>query len=686
MRISSSWLAEFVVLPPPDELAQLFEMAGIGVESRHSEAGDEHWSLEVTSNRGDWLSATGLAREVSAMTGALRHTPPAEVAEAGELLTRQIAVAVEDSEDCPRYVARLIEDLRVGDSPPWLQERLHACGLRPISNVVDITNYVMLETGQPLHAFDADKIAEQRIVVRRAGAGEKLVTLDGVERSLTEDVLVIADARRPIGVAGIMGGQDSEVTASTRRVVLESAHFAPARVRRGARALGLATEASRRFERWVDPNATAHAADRAAGLLEKYAAARVARGTIDLYPRLINDAVVDLRVERCNQLLGLRLTADEIASFLRRLGLAIVSHDEAALRVGVPTWRRDIALPVDCIEEVARLYGYDKIPASLPAGSNPSAGLSLAQHPEQKARSVLLRCGLNEVVTLSLENAAAVERAGLAAEEDAVILRNPLSDDFTRLRTSLLPSMLPVLAANSRKYQRAVGLFELGKTYHGSGAAPASQPAERRQIAVAMAAGPPPRHWQQSAQPTDFFSLKAVVDRLLRELTALVPVYTTARHPALHPGRTAAVTLDRHEVACLGEVHPDVAQRYEMQQRAYIALIDLEALLPHVELVKSCAPLQRHPAAERDLAVVVQADVPAAAVEAVILAAGAPLLESAGIFDVYTGKPVAAGFKSLALSLSFRGEGRTLEDAEVDAAMAAIVDAAQSKLAATVRA
>jgi len=681
MRISTEWLREYLDVPAVEELAAVFELAGIGVE----EVEGEVFTLEVTSNRGDWLCASGLAREIGAMTDRRVRLPRAEAADGGETPEHRITVEIEDPNDCPRYVAMLIEGVKVGPSPDWIQQRIIACGMRPINNIVDITNYVMLETGQPLHAFDADKLRDNHIIVRHAKAGETLTTLDGVERTLSEEALVIADPSGAIAVAGVMGGGESEVTESTTRILLESAHFAPARVRRGSRTISMKTEASRRFERWVDPNECARVAKRTAALFTEFAGATPNEAMVDRYLQPVRDAEVTLRIARCGAVLGLPLSETVIVAALQRLGFKVGSQIAGVLQVSVPTWRRDIEREVDLIEEVARIHGYGNIPTTLPKGANLSAGRSLAQRLEDRAKSALLRCGLNEIVTYSLQNEAAVERAGVyegQSSQPTVQLRNPLSEDYTQLRTSLIPSLLEVLEKNGSRQAR---VFEIGRVYHPIQGA--KQPHERRRIGIALLDAPAPLHWQKdAAAKIDFFTLKAAVQQMLETLGAPAAQYRAAKLAPFHPGRCAALSIDGEDLGMLGQLHPEIAERYDLRHRAYLADIDLDALVRHISLIKELVPLSRFPSADRDLALVLPESVPAAAVDATIRSAGGDLLESVQVFDVYTGAPIPAGFKSLALALRLRAADRTLTEGEVDATMQVIVLAVESELQAKLRA
>ena len=694
LRMPPSWAGEFVSLPEADALEHTLEMAGVGVKERGATP-DETWTLEITSNRGDLLSAQGLAREL----GAMENQPVRAFTTQSEHVTATpaqgdavaVQVEIEDAEGCPRYSAQIIEGIKVGPSPDWMQRRLEACGMRPINNVVDITNYVMLETGQPLHAFDADKLPSAHIVVRRARENETLRTLDDVARALTPAMLVIADAERPIALAGVMGGADSEVSEGTRRILLEAAYFAPLTVRAAARRVGLSTEASRRYERGVDPLLPARAAERAVELLRQHAGATSVGTPTEVVANTWQPATVTLRPTRANALLGLKLSEEAMIGLLERLGFGVAAAD-GALRVTTPSWRSDIEREIDLVEEVARMHGYLHIPTTLPRGANPSAGRSLAQRLEENAKSALLRCGISEVLTLSLTNRAAVERAGLQKEPDSelrVPLRNPLSDDFTQLRTSLVPSLLEVLARNARvEAATPPRIFELGKVYlarPGIGfATPEGQPQEKRMVGIAMLDAPQPPHWSKSATATDFYTLKAAVEAVLREMGAPSADFRAGQEPGFHPGRCAVVSIDAQDVGVLGEVHPDVAARYDLK-RAYVAQIDFETLVRHVRITRSYAPLPRYPAAERDIAMVLDAQVTAERALDTLRAVAGEHLEALRVFDVYTGTPIPAGQKSMAVSLRFRAPDRTLRDEEVEAAMTRAREAARANLDAQLR-
>jgi len=663
MKISAEWLGEFVPLPPLDKLEETLLLAGLGIESRDG----ERFELEVTSNRGDWLCATGIAREVGAMTEARFRAPAPDVEEDGSPLQGRVAVSIENPDDCARYCARLVEGVKVGPSPEWVQKRLLDCGVRPINNIVDATNYVMLEWGQPLHAFDFARISG-KIEVRRAREGETLTTLDGQERTLSPDVLIIADGPNAVAVAGVMGGAATEVSDETTSVLLESAHFSPLRVRRGAQVLGLASEASRRFERWVDPNGSARSLDRAAQLIVQLAGGKVSVGSADVYPRPIVEKSVSMRPSRANALLGLSIEGTWMRDALSRLGFkAELSGDEIVARI--PTRRRDIEREIDLIEEVARLWGYDRVPTTLHEGVNTAAGRPLAARLEDRARAACLRCGLTEVATISLSNERAHLDAG-ASLERAVRLRNALTEDFTLLRTSLLPSLLDVLARNKGRRMRG---FEIARVY----AANPPLADEKRTLGVCLSDAPAPAHWQKTSAPVDFFALKAIVQNVLREFGAPEPLFEPSRHPAFHPGRCATVSINGREIGIMGEIHPLVAGKWEIPHRVYIAQIDFDALVRHISLVRQMQPFSKFQAVERDFAFVVPRAMPSATLLDAAKVAGGELVVLANVVDVFQGGVLRDDQKSIAISLRLQAGNRTLSDSDIEEVSVRVVEAAQ---------
>ena len=672
MRISTQWLGEYVALP--ENLDDALLLAGLNVEGREGDV----LELEITSNRGDWLSAVGIAREIGALTGARARPPFIDFDESGAPLEGRFRISIENAADCARYVARLVEGVTVGPSPAWMQTRLAECGVRAINNVVDVSNYVMLEMGQPLHCFDFDKISGAQIMVRRAVAGETLTTLDEVERVLTPEMLAICDANGPIAIAGVMGGANSEVTAATSNVLIESAYFAPQRARRNAYLLGLNTEASRRFERHVDPNNCRRAADRAAQLLSEIAGGQVARGAVDRYAAPMLEPTVSMRVARCNAVLGLKIPAEKQRESLERLGFK-VTESEGVLSAQIPTWRRDIEREIDLIEEVARLYGYDRVPVTLHQGGTAGAGRALPSRLRDRARSACLRCGLTEITTYSLSNESAHQMAGVSSN-GAVKLRNPLSEDYTMLRTSLIPSMLDVLRRNKGRRMRA---FEIGKIYF-AGQGENALADEKRVLGIALSDAPARAHWQKLEAPVDFYALKAIVENVLREFGAPRPMLVPILNPSLHPGRAASIALNGVEMGFLGEVHPQIAAAWDLPGRAYLARIDFDALVRHVSLVRKYQSFSKFPVVERDLALLVPQKMPSANLTDAARRAGGALLQSVDVFDIYDGQGIPDGFKSVAIGMSFQAAERTLVESEIEEVVGKII-AEEQRLGAQVR-
>ncbi|NDK14241.1 MAG: phenylalanine--tRNA ligase subunit beta [Armatimonadetes bacterium CG_4_10_14_0_8_um_filter_66_14] len=685
MKVPLKWLEEYVELRLPlPELCDRLTMAGLTVESVYGAGEEAVLTLEVTSNRGDWLSLLGVAREVAALTGAPFRLPDVAFAEGDELSADSVSVEILDPALGPRYSGRLLRGVTVGPSPAWMQERLQQVGVRPINNIVDVTNYVCFEYGQPLHAFDFSRIAQGKLQVRRARPGESLVTLDGEDRPLTEERLVIADAERPVALAGVMGGLDSEVTDSTTDVLLESAHFASEGIRKTAKALALRSEASYRFERWVDPNGAVAASDRATQLILQTAGGTACKGVVDAYPHPLPPAEVELDTAWCRRVLGVDLPDSDMAGLLARLGLHCEPAGEARLRCTVPTFRNDLHQKEDLVEEVARLYGYNNLPTTVPPNLSPNAGLSAARRLEFAVRDLLRAGGLSEVVSYSLTTPEETAHFGLAGGDDMIALRNPLTAEATHLRTSLLPAILRVLELNSRRRVGEVWAFELGKRYVlGGEVSPAR---ESRRLCLALMGRRATSAWNRSEpeQQANFYALKGVVEELLAFL-GIQATYTAATHAALHPHRTASVEAAGQEVGVLGEVHPELAEKLGLLGRAYVAELDFETLADNAVTDRAYASLPRFPSADRDVAFIVDAQRTWREAELVSRESGGELLESVALFDEFRGEQVGAGKRSLACSLRFRHPERTLEEGEADRQVDAVKAALRDKLGAAIR-
>ncbi len=635
---------------------------------------------EVTSNRPDCLAHFGVARELAAALDRplKREFMPSFLGAAEPPGTEMIKVEIEEPRLCSRYIGAVVTGVKVGPSPRWLRRRLRSAGVRPINNVVDVTNYVLLEYGQPLHTFDLDTLAGREIRVRRARQGERLLCLDGEERALQPEMLVIADAERPVAVAGVIGGQETGVSAVTTSVLLEAANFDGPSVRMTARTLGLRTEASTRFEKTLPAELALAGARRGAALLAEVAHGEVHREWPDVYPRRQEPIRIQAAPANVDALLGIHVPLEEAEAILRRLGFNVEADENGAWDVLAPVFRLDVKIPEDLAEEIGRVHGYDRVPATLPGRRQSSwtpARVSLDRRLDA-AREVLAGAGLHEVVTPALVSFRTLEELGLA--EPAMRITNALSDEMDALRTSLLPSLLQVARHNRNHGTPEVGVYEVARAYLKRGSA-TEQPDEPLRIAALLAVGESPE-----AGRTGFLRLKSILDAVSDSLEAPAPAYQPALGALFHPGRAAAVELAGRPAGLIGELHPSAVQRFDLAGRWAAFEVDVDPILA-VASPRRARPLPRFPAGLRDLAVVVPVETPAAAVLAVVRDAAGDLLESSQAFDEYRGAQVPEGHKSLALALTFRSAERTLTDREVDEAMAAIRSALSSRLGARFR-
>ena len=640
--------------------------------------------INVTPNRPDALSHVGIARELAAITGVPVRMPATQPAGKGELPAR---IDVEDTQRCPRYVGRVIEGVKIGPSPLRVQERLRSCGIRPISNVVDATNLALLELGHPLHGFDLDRLAGHRILVRRAREGEPMTTLDGKERKLSADDLVIADATKPVALAGVMGGQTSEVGERTTRILLESAMFEPAGIRRTARRHALHTEASHRFERGMDERTADAAANRCAELIVQLAGGRLLPGALDVYPSPREPAKVTVRPARVSAILGVTVAEAEVDRWLRALQLVPAGDG----RWTVPSWRRDLTREIDCIEEIARLRGYDTIPVKLhPAGLGETASIAPQRRVTKHARQALSAHGFDEALNYSFVAGKDLEAI---SDRKPVRVANPLTSDQGAMRTTLLAGLLRNVGYNLSRGVRDVKLYELGRVYvaepdarHPSGelAWPAHEPRRLGLVITGARAG---KRWNGGGEAADFFDLKGAVEDVIEAMGIADVRFRLAEHAALHPASASAVLLGGSVAGNLGQVHPRVAEHFEVPPETCVAELDWEALLSQSLAVKHLRGVPKFPAVARDLAFVVDASVPAdKLLEEIRAADGGKLLESVSLFDVYRGPPVPEGRKSVAFGLSLRAADRTLTDAEADSLCAAIRERLKARVGAEIRA
>ncbi|HEU4782679.1 MAG TPA: phenylalanine--tRNA ligase subunit beta, partial [Ktedonobacterales bacterium] len=724
--------------------------------------GDAVIDLDIKAHRGDLFCMVGVAREVAAFTGETLRLPETAVKEKAKAADKLMTLEVRDPDLCPRYTARVVRDVKIGPSPQWMANRLTAAGMRPINNVVDITNYVMLELGQPLHAFDYDKVTDHTIVVRRATPGEQLTTLDDVTRTLTNEMLLITDPAGPTVIAGIFGGSRVEVSDETTNILIEAAHFAPGNIRRTSQALGLRTESSGRFEKNPDINLTAIAIDRAARLLTELAGGTVAPGRVDFYPKPVQEHEIDFAVSQVEWLTGMQVTPTEVEDVLRALGFGVTEGkddtSDVTLRITVPTRRHDVEESADIVEEVVRIVGFDRIPGTIPSGPLPTPHHDIWYERADRLRDVLVGAGLTEIVSYPLtsrERMAHLLRGATSGEEQllgapvatpspdpspmgrgeldtrkterrqlaalaerlpAITLVNPASAEVEALRLTLMASLLETIAENSKHESAGLWFFELGRRYlptealrDGSGL-----PQERHTLGVG-ATGPIATAWTGDVRTADFFTIKGIAELLLATLKVAAYRFVPGAHPTFHPGRCAILEVgapgtalaDAAEAtkgtdglslpaardnlvwvaaAVLGEVHPEVAERFDLTARTCLMELDLERLYLAVPEAVFSQVVLRYPAAQRDLAVVVDVGVPAALVLDTIRAAGSDLLRNAVLFDVYTGEGIPEGKKNLAYALTYQSPERTLTDQEVERAHAEIVKALGAAFGAELRA
>jgi len=637
--------------------------------------------IDLTPNRPDCLSILGVARELSVITGNPLRKPQITITEGDREASSLTSVTILAPDLCPRYAARIIRGVKVTPSPAWMQQRLEAVGLRGINNVVDVTNYVLMELGHPLHAFDYNLLAENRIVVRRACPGEEIVTIDEETRQLTDEMLVIADAEKPVAVAGVMGGFDSEVTEATTDVLLESAYFNPVNIRKTSKSLGMHTDASHRFERGMDIEGLITAIDRAAQLIQELAGGEICKHTVDAYPVKFDRQKIRLRPERVNFVLGTDIPADKMKEIL--VGLDFEVSDD--WEVTVPTFRPDVTREIDLVEEIARIYGYDNIPFALPTGDIPLAETNAKVVLREKVRTVMLDCGLTEAINYSFYSPKAFDLMYLpedSAYRNVMRLKNPLSEEQSIMRTTLIPSLLENVRWNINHQVDDVKLFELSSTYHPE--EEGELPHERELIAGAISGSTGAGTWVDSKREADFFDIKGIVEVLLEELGLFEYEVKPTEHPTLHPARNAELCVKGESVGILGEVHPDVLDNYDIQQRVYIFELDFDILTKLADTKKYFKPISQYPSVSRDIAIIVSTDVTSGEATDIIQTAGGELITYIKLFDVYTGKPIPEGKKSLAYSIDFQAD-RTLTDEEVDEIRLKIISKLEKEIGAELR-
>ena len=624
---------------------------------------DVVFEYEVTSNRVDCFSVIGIAREAAATFGKEFHPPVVTATGNNEDVNDYIKVSVKDSELCPRYCARVVKNIKIGPSPKWMQRRLASVGIRPINNLVDITNYVMEEYGQPMHAYDLDTIADREIIVRTAAKGEKFTTLDGQEREMDDTVLMICDGKKSIGIAGIMGGENSMITDDVKTMLFEAACFDGTNIRKSSKKVGLRTDASGKFEKGLDPNNAQAAIDRACQLVEELGAGEVVGGMVDVYGKKKEPVRVPFDANEINNLLGTDISKDEMIGYFEKIGL---SYDEESSEVIAPTFRHDLYRIADLAEEVARFYGYDNIPTTLPRGEATTGKLSFKLRVEEVARDIAEFCGFSQGMTYSFESPKVFDK--LMIPEDSplrqtVEIINPLGEDYSIMRTTSLNGMLTSLATNYNRRNKGVRLYELGNVYLPKALPLTELPEERMQFTLGMYGD------------GDFFSMKGVIEEFFDKvgMHGKETYDPQAGKPYLHPGRQANVIYDGTVVGYLGEVHPDVADTYGIGTKAYIAVIDMPEVVKRATFDRKYTGIAKFPAVNRDISMVMPKEILVGQVEEVIEKKGGAYLESYALFDLYEGAQIKEGYKSVAYSIVFRAKDKTLEDAEVAEAMERIL-------------
>ncbi len=655
-----------------NELGLGEESDGILILSESSEIGspivdvlglnDVVFEVGITPNRPDCLSVIGVAREVAALTGSTVRHPDSSTNETGKDINSMATVELEDPEKCPRYSCRIIKNVKIGPSPDWLKRRLEESDIRSINNVVDITNFVLLEYGQPLHAFDYDLLEDNKIVVRAAKDRETIKTLDEVDRKLTTDDLLICDGKKPVALAGVMGGANTEVSQSTHNVLLESAYFDPITVRKTSKSTGLRSESSYRFERGVDPNAVVKALDRAAELIRDLGDGEIATGRIDQYPKPIEPNEVKISLDRANRFLGTNINPEELKRIANGLEFEELSLDGDEYTFRIPTFRVDIEREIDLIEEAARLHGYDNIPTTLPHVAMSSDKLNINKSVQDILKEVLISSGFYEVINYSFEDH---ELLSLINKSDSLKILNPLTTDSSVMRTSMIPGILKNAILNLNHQEQDLRLFEIGRVY-----LPIENeelPKEIRKL-VALATGRrTPEFWGK--EEFDFFDFKSILERAFEALINKEDVeFLDAQEIGfLHPGKSAKLMIKDTEIGYIGELHPDLSEKLDISKKLYVVEIDLDEVASiSEEKNKKFSPLPKFPSVRRDIALVVDESVPAAGILEEIDKIGSKLIEDAAIFDVYTGEHVEQGKKSVAISLQLRASDKTLTEEEVN--------------------
>ena len=629
---------------------------------------DVVFEYEITSNRVDCYSVLGIAREAAATFDKPFIPPVVDVKECEDRIEDYISVEVKDTDLCPRFCARVVKNIKIEPSPKWMQRRLAASGIRPINNLVDITNYVMEEYGQPMHAYDLDTIEGGKIIVKRATDGDTFMTLDGVERKLDGEMLMINDAKKPIGIAGIMGGENSKITDDVKTVCFEAATFNGANIRKSAKRLGLRTDASGKFEKGLDPRNALDAINRACALIQELGCGEVVSGVVDICEPLKELNKIKFRPDRINELLGTDIAADTMLTIFKKLELV---YDEASGNIIIPSFRQDLEGIADLAEEVARFYGYDKIPSTLPSGEATTGKLPFKLRVEAIARQVAQYCGFSQGMCYSFESPKVFDKLLIDKDDpirNAIVIANPLGEDFSIMRTISLNGMLTSLSTNYNRRNANVRLYEMGNIYVADKLPLEKLPDERMQFTLGFYGD------------GDFFTMKGVVEEFFEAIgiNEKIDYDPNAGKNFLHPGRQALISYKGTVLGYLGEVHPAVADNYELGAKTYVAVIDMPSVLPFASFDRKYVGLAKYPAVSRDISMVVPKQIMVGQIEAMISQRGGKILESLSLFDIYEGSQIKEGYKSVAYNITFRAKDRTLNEEDINGAMKKILNGLES--------
>jgi phenylalanyl-tRNA synthetase beta chain len=684
MNFSLNWIRDYININlSPEEIADRLSKAGLLVESITLRGGDFLLDIEIHANRPDWMSVLGICRELAAATAAKLQQPPLDYNEISDKTSDFITVEILDPELCPRYCAKLIRDVKVGPSPEWLAEKLSIIGLHPINNIVDVTNFVLWEIGHPLHAFDYKNIDEGTIIVRRGKRGEKLTTIDEVQRDLDEDVLVIADAHKPIAIGGVMGGINSHITNQTKDVLLEAAYFSPISIRRTAKKYNLDTDASHRFERGCDPEAPHRAIDRTCHLLEKIAQGRVCQEVVDVYPLKVPNKKIHLRITRAEKLLGIALDDEKVEKTFKKLELSLGKNNNRTYEVSIPSFRVDIIEEIDLIEEIARFYGYHNIPSTLP----PLKEIDIKDTDRIKIRafirSLLCNSGYTEAINYSFVD----EHKNLLFDErekrDLIHLKNPIADNMKVMRTNLLPGLMENIVINQNYGTTDIRLFEIGKCFFPTSAE--SLPIEKEALGIVTSGYRGNKLWKDDYRQTDFFDLKGIIEFLFKRLKCEGIKFENKVIKYLHPGQSASIIFNEKEIGSLGMLHPKLAQYFSIKDTVYIAHIFVDILLDRKLEKAEYQERPKYPGIRRDISFIIEESLQFSDIKNLIDTLSEEIIFDVKIIDRYKGAQLPEGKKSLSISIYYQSSDRTLKAEEVSQVHEKIINLLKSNLKAELR-